>query len=65
MKRIHEVANPPHAERAVLVGHGARDGAHLTRSMDELENLAGTEGVQHSFNTGSSVSTSTALRFTP
>jgi GTP-binding protein HflX len=46
LKRLHEVANPPHAERAVLVGHGARDGAHLTRSMDELENLAGTAGAR-------------------
>jgi len=46
LKKIHEVANPPHAERAVLVGHGARDGAHLARSMEELENLAGTAGAR-------------------
>lgn len=30
-----------------------------------LENLAGTSGVQHSFNTASSVATGKALRFTP
>jgi GTP-binding protein HflX len=43
---MHEVANPPRAERAVLVGHGARDGAHLQRSLEELENLAGTAGAR-------------------
>ena len=46
MKRLHDVANPPRAERVVLVGHGARDGAHFSRSMDELENLAGTAGAR-------------------
>jgi hypothetical protein len=30
-----------------------------------LENTAGTEGVQHSFNTANSVNTTDALRFTP
>ena len=46
MKRLHDVANPPRAERALLVGHGARDGAHLARSLDELANLAGTAGAR-------------------
>ena len=46
MKRLHEVANPKQPERAVLVGHGARDGAHLARSMEELANLADTAGAR-------------------
>ena len=45
-KRLHDVPNPPRAERAVLVGHGARDGAHLARSLEELANLAGTAGAR-------------------
>jgi len=43
---MHEVANPPRGERAVLVGHAARDGAYLTRSLEELESLAGTAGAR-------------------
>jgi hypothetical protein len=30
-----------------------------------LENLTGTDGVQHSYNRVNAVSTATALRFTP
>ncbi len=46
MKRLHDVANPPRAERALLIGHGARDGLYLARSMEELANLAGTAGAR-------------------
>jgi GTP-binding protein HflX len=46
LKRLHDVANPPRAERALLVGHASRDGAHLARSLEELENLAGTAGAR-------------------
>ena len=46
MKRLHDVPNPPRAERAVLVGHAGRDRAHLDGSLDELENLAGTAGAR-------------------
>ena len=30
----------------MLVGHGRRDGVHFARSMEELENLAGTAGAR-------------------
>ncbi len=45
-------------------------GGSLTRPFGSeatvgVENAAGTEGVQHSFNTAASVNTTTALRFTP
>jgi GTP-binding protein HflX len=46
LKRLHEVANPPRGEGAVLVGHAGRDGAHLARSLEELESLAGTAGAR-------------------
>ncbi|MBI5708755.1 MAG: GTPase HflX [Candidatus Eisenbacteria bacterium] len=42
----HEVANPPRAERAVLVGHAGRDGADLPRSLEELARLADTAGAR-------------------
>ena len=45
MKRLHDVANPPRAERALLVGHTTRDRAQLARSLEELANLAGTAGA--------------------
>ncbi len=46
MKRLHDVANPPRSERALLVGHATRDGAHLARSLEELASLAGTAGAR-------------------
>ncbi len=46
MKAKHfEIVNPPRAERAVLVGHAARDGM-LDRSLAELALLADTAGAQ-------------------
>ena len=47
MKQNHfEIVNPPTAERAVLVGHSARDvGGALERSLDELALLADTAGA--------------------
>jgi len=44
--RTHEVANPPKAERAVLVGHAGRDGRDLPRSLEELRRLADTAGAR-------------------
>jgi GTP-binding protein HflX len=41
-----EIVNPPRAERAVLVGHSARDGGALDRSLAELALLADTAGAQ-------------------
>ncbi|HET7226256.1 MAG TPA: GTPase HflX, partial [Candidatus Eisenbacteria bacterium] len=41
-----EVANPPRRERAVLVGHAGRDGAHLARALEELARLADTAGAR-------------------
>jgi len=46
LKRSHEVARPPLIERAVLVGHAGRDGAHLERSLDELSLLADTANAR-------------------
>jgi GTPase len=47
MKREHfEVVNPPRAERAVLVGHAARDRGDLMPSLDELALLADTAGAK-------------------
>jgi len=46
VKTLHPVANPPRPERAVLVGHGGRDGALLERSLEELARLAGTAGAR-------------------
>ena len=47
MKQSHfEIVNPPTSERAVLVGHSARDvGGALARSLDELALLADTAGA--------------------
>jgi GTP-binding protein HflX len=41
-----EVVNPPACERAVLVGHAARDGGALERSLAELALLADTAGAR-------------------
>jgi len=47
VKRRHfEIANPPAAERAVLVGHAARDHGTRGRALDELALLADTAGAQ-------------------
>src|SRR5204863_9889936 len=46
LKKLHEVANPPRAERAVLVGHAGRDGSALARSLEELALLADTAGAR-------------------
>ena len=46
MKPLHQVINPPRAEGAVLVGHGGRSRANLTRSLEELERLADTAGAR-------------------
>jgi GTP-binding protein HflX len=46
LKRLHDVANPPRPERAMLVGHAGRDGRHLERSLDELSLLADTAGAR-------------------
>ncbi len=46
MKKSHAVDRPPVIERAVLVGHAGRDGAHLERSLDELGLLADTANAR-------------------
>jgi GTP-binding protein HflX len=46
LKTVHEIVNPPRAERAVLVGHMSRDGSRIGRSLDELELLADTAGAR-------------------
>jgi GTP-binding protein HflX len=46
VKRPHEIVNPPHAERALLVAHARRDGREWERSLDELALLAGTAGAR-------------------
>jgi GTPase len=46
LKRSHEIVNPPRAERCVLVGHAAHEGAGLARSMEELGRLADTAGAK-------------------
>ncbi len=46
MKPIHHIENPPRPERAFLVGHAARNGVRLERSLDELERLADTAGAR-------------------
>ncbi len=45
-RRLHDVANPPRRERALLVGHAGRDGEHLPRSLEELALLADTAGAR-------------------
>jgi GTPase len=44
--RSFEVVDPPRPERAMLVGHAARNGARLGRSLDELALLADTAGAR-------------------
>jgi GTP-binding protein HflX len=46
LKPIHDIENPPRRERALLVGHAARNGGGLDRSLDELERLADTAGAR-------------------
>jgi len=46
VKALHLVCEPPRAERAVLVGHGARDRDRLAHSLDELSLLADTAGAR-------------------
>jgi GTP-binding protein HflX len=45
MRQTHQVINPPRPEKALLVGHAARDGGDLTRSLEELALLADTAGA--------------------
>ena len=47
MKRrtMHDVVPPPGSERAVLVGHMAREEGDVVRSMEELGRLADTAGA--------------------
>jgi GTP-binding protein HflX len=48
LKTLHQVVNPPRAERAMLVGHGGksgRGGLQLERSLEELARLADTAGA--------------------
>jgi GTPase len=44
-REMFDIWNPPRAERAVLVGHAALDGADLPRSLEELRLLADTAGA--------------------
>ncbi|HKQ58256.1 MAG TPA: GTPase HflX [Candidatus Eisenbacteria bacterium] len=46
MKGTHAIINPPRAERAVLVGHGGKNGATLDRSLEELARLTDTAGAK-------------------
>jgi GTP-binding protein HflX len=46
LKTVHEIVNPPRAERALLVGHAGRDGHHLDRSLEELARLTDTAGAK-------------------
>jgi GTPase len=46
VKRLHEVVNPPRAERALLVGHAGSEGRGVERSLDELALLADTAGAR-------------------
>jgi GTP-binding protein HflX len=46
LKPLHQIVNPPRAERAVLVGHGGRNGAFLARSLEELARLTDTAGAR-------------------
>uniref|UniRef100_A0A832ML53 GTPase HflX n=1 Tax=Eiseniibacteriota bacterium TaxID=2212470 RepID=A0A832ML53_UNCEI len=46
MRKPIDIVPPPRQERAVLVGHGHRDGADLPRSMEELRRLADTAGAR-------------------
>jgi GTP-binding protein HflX len=46
VKRTHEIVNPPRPERAVLVGHAAREGRRIAPALDELALLADTAGAR-------------------
>jgi GTP-binding protein HflX len=46
MRRPIDIANPPTAENAVLVGHAGREGGALECSLDELALLADTAGAR-------------------
>jgi GTP-binding protein HflX len=46
LKATHAIVNPPRPERAVLVGHGGRNGATLERSLEELARLTDTAGAR-------------------
>jgi GTP-binding protein HflX len=46
LKATHAIVHPPRAERAVLVGHGGRNGATLDRSLEELARLTDTAGAR-------------------
>ena len=46
MKARHAIVNPPRAERAVLVGHGGKNGSALARSLEELARLTDTAGAR-------------------
>ena len=46
MKALHQIVNPPRAEGAVLVGHGAKSGAFMMRSLEELARLTDTAGAR-------------------
>jgi GTP-binding protein HflX len=46
LRALHDVANPPKAERALLVGHAGRNGSTLERSLEELALLADTAGAR-------------------
>ena len=46
MRALQEVQPPPRIERAVLVGHAAREGRAFERSMEELSRLADTAGAR-------------------
>ena len=45
MRTPHAIVNPPRPERAVLVGHGGRNGTPLARSLEELARLTDTAGA--------------------
>jgi len=46
LRALQEVQPPPRIERAVLVGHAAREGRAFERSMEELSRLADTAGAR-------------------
>jgi GTPase len=46
VKQPYAIVNPPRDERAVLVGHGGRNGATLERSLEELARLTDTAGAR-------------------
>ena len=44
--KMYDVPNPPRPELALLVGHAARNGRGMERSLDELALLADTAGAR-------------------